>query len=187
MEPRRIAIGQIVAPRGIKGEVRVLPLTDFPDRFKTLRRAFLGAPWNSAVEVEGARFHQGMALVKIRGIDTRDEAEKLRDVYLEIEEADLVPLGKDEYYLFQIVGLRVFTEEGRALGEVVDVLRTGPNDVYVVRESQPADPGETPGAGHRPGTPGAREYLIPAVKEFITGVDLQGKKLVVRPIPGLLD
>ena len=167
MEAQRIAIGRIVVPQGIKGEVRVLPLTDFPERFSTLKRAFLAAPWDREVEVEGARFHRGMVLLKIRGVDTRNEAERLRKADLQVEEADLVPLGEDEYYVFQLVGLQVHTEDGQALGQVADVLRTGSSDVYVVR--------------------GEREYLIPAVKEFVVDIDLAGKRLVIRPIPGLLD
>lgn len=167
MQAERIAIGRIVAPQGIKGEVRVLPLTDFPERFLALKRAFLAAPWDREVEVEGVRFHKGMVLLKIRGVDTRNEAEELRNADLRVEAEDLVPLGEGQYYVFQIIGLEVFTEDGQALGRIADVLRTGSNDVYVVR--------------------GQREYLIPAVKEFVAGIDLRAKTIVIRPIPGLLD
>lgn len=169
----RVGIGEITAPQGVRGEVRVLPLTDFPDRFETLAEVWLGAPRQELVAIESVRPHKGFFLVKFRGIDDRDQAETLRGVRLEIEEEDLVPLKPGEYYVHQLQGCQVLTVEGRSLGTLVDVYRTGANDVWVVQGD--VSRGE------------AREVLIPALKDVVREVDLEARRLVIAPLPGLLD
>lgn len=169
----RAAIGEITAPQGVRGEVRVMLLTDFPDRFTSLREVWLGEPRNAKVAVESTRPHKGFILVKLRGVDDRSQAESLRGVRLEVEDQDLVPLKPGEYYVHQLQGCQVITTGGRSLGVLVDVKRTGANDVWVVQ-------GE-PQRGE------SAEVLIPALKDVVREVDLEARRLVVEPLPGLLD
>jgi 16S rRNA processing protein RimM len=166
-EPRRIAIAEVTAPQGLRGEVRAIPLTDFPERFLHLKQVLVdGRP----VAVESARFHKRFVLIKLAGCDNMSEAEKYRGKLLEVVRDELVPLPEGKYYFFQIIGLKVFTEEGEPVGEVTDVQRSGGQDLYVIR----------PVAGQG-------QHLIPAAKEIVRQIDLDTGKMVIRPIPGLLD
>lgn len=166
----------MVAPQGIRGEVRVYPDTDFPERFLERRRFFLsggeggGGGW---AEVEAMRFHRGLVLVKFAGCDTRDQAERLRGALLQVPVAELPPLPEGRYYHHEVVGLRVETPDGQVVGQVEEILSVGPHDVYVVRRRQ---------AGRRPA-----EHLIPAVRQVVREIDLAGGRMVIDPIPGLLE
>ncbi len=134
-----IAIGQIVAPHGIRGEVKVEPLTDFPERFKKGARVFLGQKVDAgevvATEIAAARPHQGRWLVLFGNTKDRNAAEALRDRYVLIPEADAMPLGEHENYAHDLIGLDVVTNDGVALGKLVEILFTPANDVYIVRGS----------------------------------------------------
>lgn len=166
----RLVIGEIVAAHGVRGEVRVRPLTDFPDRFAALRPVWLSPPGGPArqVALESARpLPRGLWLLRLQGVERREQAEALRGAALEVEDAEAVPLPDGSYYVHQIIGLPVFTADGRPVGEVKHVLRTGANDVYVVSN-------------------GRRQHLIPAVAEFVT-IALAEGRVVLRPIPGMLD
>ena len=165
-EPRYLVVGRIVAPWGVRGEVKVALETDFPERFKRLKRVYLGEKVTPFV-LEGSRLHKGNALLKLGGCDDRDAAEKLRGqlVHIPIEEA--MPLGEDEYYVYQIVDLDVWTAEGEYLGRISEVLFTGANDVYVVQGEK-------------------GEILIPAVEDVVLEVDLDGGRLTVELMEGLI-
>lgn len=162
----RLAIARIVAPQGILGEVRALCLTDFPERFAG-REVWLGHT-DQRVRIVAARPHKNVWLLRLEGIDDRNAAEKLRGTELYTDTDDLPPLGDDEYYIHELIGLPVQTEAGEPVGVVTDVLRPGANDVYVVAAED------------------GREHLIPAVRQFVE-VDLANRRMTVRPIPGLLD
>lgn len=161
-------MGWIAAAHGLGGEVRVVPLSDFPERFR--ERRFL---WVEGEEeprrVEAVRFHRGAVLVKLQGVEGRAQAEELRGRHLSVPVAELPPLPEGTFYYHQILGCEARTEDGRLLGRVADILRTGANDVYVVK---PAD--------------GSREYLVPAVASVVR-LDPDRGILVVKPLPGLLD
>jgi len=165
-EPRYLVVGKIVAPWGVRGEVKVAMETGFPERFKRLRRVYLGEKAISFV-LEGSRLHKGHALLKLRGCDDRDAAEKLSGQLVQIPIEEAMPLGEDEYYVYQIVGLDVWTTGGEHLGRVSEVLFTGANDVYVVQ-------------GER------GEILIPAVEDVVLEVDLSGSRLTVELMEGLI-
>jgi 16S rRNA processing protein RimM len=163
-----ITIGQVLAPWGIKGDVKVLPLTDFPQRFKTLKTVYIASPTSQAVwiaEIEAVRYHQRFVLLKLNQIDSRDEAEKLRNCLLQVDEPFPLPAG--HYYHFQIIGLRVFTELGEDLGEVKEVLTPGGNDVYVVENEK------------------GEEVLIPALKQVVQEIDLEQGIMRVKLLEGL--
>jgi 16S rRNA processing protein RimM len=164
-QPTHLVIGRIVAPHGLKGEVQAEVLTDFPDRFSGLKTVYLGEELQPTI-LESQRLHGRRILLKFAQYDDRDQADRLRGklIYVPIEEA--VPLGDDEYYLYEIVGLKVWTTEGEYLGRVEEVLHTGSNDVYVVR--------------------GAREEtLIPAISSVVLKVDVGKGRIDVRLAEGL--
>ena len=164
-----IAIGHIVTTRGIKGELKVLPLTDYPERFKGQQRVYLTKDDTVAtVEIENTRYHRGMAIVKFKGYDTIGESEKLKGMSLEVDEADAVKLPSGVYFIHDIVGLKVYSEEEEYLGEVVEVMTTAGNDVYVVE----GDRGE---------------ILIPAIHEVVLNMDVATGKMIVRPMEGLIE
>ncbi len=155
-----IAIGKIVAPHGVRGDVRVVPLTDFPDRFQTLKKVLLQGGRELAVET--VRYHKQFVILKFRGLDSRDAADTLRGKLLEVTRDNLVPLPEGHFYVFDIVGLKVYDEAGDYIGTVTDVLHTGSNDVYVAERE------------------GERPVLIPALKEVVKAIDVAGGKITVK-------
>ena len=163
--PSHLVIGRIVSPHGVRGELRVKVLTDFPDRFGRLETIYLGDEHTPAA-VEGQRVHGGNVLLKLAGVDRREEAEKLRDLLVHVPMDEAVPLKDDEYYVYEIVGLEVWTTEGEHLGRVVEVIETGSNDVYVIRD-------------------GAKEILIPALSHVVLDVDLKQGRIEVQMMRGL--
>jgi len=127
-QPEYLVIGQVLAPRGLKGEVRVAIITDFPDRFALLDHVYLG-PEHILFKLERFRRHKQWALLKFAGLDTRDSVEKLRGLSVEIPIAQAMPLGQDEYYEHQLIGLEVWSTDQRLLGRVTEIIFTGSNDV----------------------------------------------------------
>lgn len=170
-DSKMIAIGQITTAQGIQGEMRVIPLTDFPERFNRLTEVFIRLD-NELVrrQVESVRSHNQFILLKLREIDDRNQALQFRGALIQIPRSWLMPLPEGHYYLFQIVGLLVYTETGEYLGRVREVLRTGSNDVYQVLDEH----------NHR-------EFLVPALREVVAEINLEEQKIVIRPMPGLLD
>lgn len=164
-ELTHLQIGEIVAPRGVHGEVKVNIDTDDPERFYALDKVYLGDTL-TPFEVERARLFKGQALLQLKGIENRSQAEQLRNtpVYVSIEDA--LPLAKDQYYYHQIEGLPIFTTKGERLGYVAEIIRTGSNDVYVVRG-------------------GAKEILLPVIRGVIQKIDIQEGKIIVELPAGL--
>lgn len=153
--------------------MRVLPETDFPERFLQRQRLYLEGPEPRWAEVQGARFHKGFVLLKFAGCDDRNAAESLRNYLVQVPRGELPPLPPGEYYHDQLIGLEVVTTEGRVLGRLAEILSPGANDVFVVRSED---------KGRR-----SREWLIPAIREVVAQVDLSGGRIVIMPMPGLLD
>lgn len=158
--PDLITIGKIVAPHGVRGDVRILPLTDFPNRFHDLKEVFVDDV--GQLKLESARQHKNMILLKFTGFDSMNDSERLRGKLVKIGQQDLVKLPAGQYYIFDIIGLTVVTETGELLGTISDVLQPGSNDVYVVNQ------------------PGKKELLIPAIKEVVKEIDITGKRMVVK-------
>ena len=155
-----ITIGKIVAPHGVRGDVRILPLTDFPDRFQDLKAAFVDDV--GQLELESARQHNKMILLKFSTINSMNDAERLRGKLIKIGRQDLIKLPEDQYYIFDIIGLTVVTEDGAELGRITDVLQPGSNDVYVIEQQ------------------GKQDLLIPAIKDVVKKIDIAGKQMVVK-------
>lgn len=166
----RVEIGKIVAAHGIKGEVRVLPWSDSPDRFSLLNQVFLcKGEVVRPVHITSARPHKNVVVLGLQEVTSVDEAELLKDWTIEIEHEDLLPLTEGRYYIFQLIGLKVKKVDGTPIGVLTDVLQTGANDVYVVRG------------------PEGRELMIPALKSVVKKVDINNQELLVEPLPGLFD
>lgn len=158
-EPRTgfVAVGRIVGVRGVRGEVVVEVLTDFPERFRPGSRLWLdGAP----VDVESSAARRGQLAVKLGGVDSRQQAEALRGRILEVPESALHPLQPGTYYQFQLIGMEVVDPQGRRLGVLSEVLETGSNDVYVVK-------------GER------GEVLVPALEDVVLDVDVSSRRMIV--------
>jgi 16S rRNA processing protein RimM len=163
LDPRTaVTVGRIVAAHGVRGEVKVEPLSDFPERFAAGSVLWLdGTPRT----VERGRFQQRTVILKLEGVDTRNDAEALAGKTLLVPEAAEIA-DEGVYYLHDVIGARVQTTAGEALGELADVFSTGSNDVYVVR--------------------GARgELLLPALDDVVLEVDLPGRRIVVEVPDGL--
>lgn len=163
-----IAIGQITSPFGIKGEVKVYPLTDFPERFKTTDSVFVcKEDFCQVYRIENVRFHKNMVVLQFAECSTRQDAEALRNAYLKVERHNLVELPPGHYYVHEIIGLKVQDAAGCFLGTVRDVLRTGSNDVYVVRR------------------PEGEDILVPAIKEIVKEIDLDAGQMIIERREGL--
>ncbi|MDQ7840109.1 MAG: ribosome maturation factor RimM [bacterium] len=162
-----VTVGRVVRPHGLRGEVRVRLETDFPQRFERLREVYLiRAGRVEVAEITGRRpFKEGL-LLTIHGIGDLEAAEGLRGAEIAVPRDAVVPLEEGAFYVFEIVGLRVRTEEGRMLGTVAEVIRAPANDVYVVR-------GE------------AGEILLPATREVVRRIDPASGEMVVALLPGL--
>ncbi len=166
--PALVVVGRVVKPHGVRGELRVQPDTDFPERLGTLQQAVLVRDEESTpVRIEAVRTAGQAWLVKIAGIDTPEEAGRWRGAHLAVPEELAAPLPEGRHYIFDVLGLLVETEDGRQIGTVDEVIRTPGNDVFVVR--------------------GAREILIPAISSVVLRVDMETRRLVIRPIPGMLE
>lgn len=163
-----IAIGQITSPCGVRGEVRVYPLTDFPERFETTDSVFVCKEMICQLyRIKKVRFLKGMVVIQFAECSTRQDAEALRNAYLKVEQQRLVKLPPGHYYVHEIIGLRVQDITGCFLGIVRDVLRTGSNDVYVVQRSEGED------------------ILVPAIKEIVKDIDLKVGQILIERREGL--
>jgi 16S rRNA processing protein RimM len=171
-EPQYLLIGEVLRPHGVRGELRMRLLTDYPERIAELQHVYLGtAPDAKRVEqyrVEHIRMHKTYGLLKLHEIPDRNAAEPLRGLFVMVSMEDAVPLEDDEIYLYQLIGMAVHTEGGQHLGELTDVLETGANDVYIVH-------GEAYG-----------EILIPITDETLISTDLETRVITVNPPEGLL-
>ncbi len=162
-------IGKVVASFGVRGELKVRLLTDIPNRFTELEAIYAG-PNHIRYRIAAARPYKGdMIILKLEGVEDANAAESLRNADLMIPVSELAKLPPDSYYRHDILGLQVATLGGDVLGNIVDILLTGGNDVYAVK------------------TPAGSEILIPAIKEVIKRVDLTNRIMYIDPIRGLLD
>ena len=155
----RIVIGRVGAAHGIRGELRIIPLTDFPERFMSLREVMVG---DELLHIESVKPQGKNFLMRFREYAVREDAQKLTGRLLTVARAEAAPLDEGEYYVFDIVGLTVYDEEDNELGTVENVLRTGSNDVYAVRSED------------------GREILIPALRKVVRTIDVPNGRMTVR-------
>jgi len=161
-------IGKILKPQGIKGEVKVEIITSFPEHFEELAEVYLDDSANSAIEIEKSRFAKSFVYIKFKNIQSRNDAETLKNKYLYIHESDLYPLEDDEFYHHQIIGLKVFSEEDRYIGKIIDVETYPENDMLIIKSED------------------KEIHLVPVVKEIIKNVDIESQKVTIKLLDGLL-
>ncbi|MEM8856784.1 MAG: ribosome maturation factor RimM [Chloroflexota bacterium] len=170
-QPAFLIIGEITKPHGVRGEVRVEVLTENPERYKELEEVYIAKNERQTpqpIKLETVRFHQGKALVKLEGYNYRDEVEKLRKWLIFIPADQAIPLEDGEFFYYQLIGMQVVSDEQERLGQVVDIIQTGANDVFVVAH------------------PEKGEILIPDTEEVVTDIDGDARLITVHIIPGLL-
>jgi len=144
-----------------------VPHTDVPERFTWLDEIYVGEVDPQPVPVEQVRLHKNWVLLKLVGYDDRNAVESLRGQLLQVREDQAIPLEEGEYYLFQLIGLRVISDEGEYLGELIRVIETGANNVFVIQNAR-------------------GEILIPDTAEVVRDIDFDKRQIVVHLLPGLL-
>lgn len=170
MKQEYFEIGQIVNHFGIKGMLKVNPFTDDVSKFETLDCILLEKD-NKLIEVqiEEVKYSKNQVLLKIKGIDSIEEAEKYRNCYLKIARKDAKKLPKNTYFIADLIGITVYTEEGTLLGKVDDIYNSGASDIYVVKDEETG-----------------KQILLPAIKEVIKEIDIGQEKMTVHLIKGLI-
>ncbi len=163
-------VGIISSTHGVRGEVKVFPTTDDMRRFKKLKEVFVDTGKEQILlQIEGVKFFKQFAILKFKGYDNIDDILKYKGKSLLVTRENAVKLSKDEYFIADLIGLKVTNEDGSFTGILEDVTQTGANDVYVIHTS------------------GGKEVLIPAIKECILHVDVEGGEMKVHLLDGLLD
>ncbi len=163
-------VGAIVSTHGIKGEVKVFPTTDDPEKFRRLKKVIVKTDKEEReLEIFSARFFKNMVIVQFKEWDSINEAEKYKGATLWITRQEAVPLEENEYYQADLIGLQVIEESGEILGALTEIFSTGANDVYEVTLED------------------GRKALLPAIKDCIKDVNLKDGKMTVRLLDGLLD
>lgn len=165
-----LEIGQIVNTFGIKGQVKIVPFTDDITRFDELKEIYVEKKNELKLfQIEQVNYKKNMVILKLKGIETVEEAEKLRNCYLKIDRKDAKELPKDTYFIVDLLGLEVYTDEGKLLGKVDDIYNAGSSDIYVVKDEL------------------GKQILLPAIKDVLKEVDLENQKIIVHLIKGLVD
>lgn len=164
-----LEIGQIVNTFGIKGMVKVKPFTDDIRRFDELKTVYVEKNNNQTeYEIEKVKYHKDMVLIKFKGIDKVEQAEMLRNSYLTVSRDSVEKLEEGRYYIVDLLGLEVYTDEQILLGTLEDIFNTGSNDIYVVKDKQ------------------GKQILLPAIQDVIKQIDIENKKIIVHLLPGLI-
>lgn len=161
-------IGQIVNTYGIKGFLKVVPYTDDIKRFEKLKSVYIEQK-NKKEEafIEEVKYSKNLVLLKIKGIDTIEQAEKYKNSIIKIDRKNAVELPENSYFIADLIGLDVYTVDGENLGKLEDIFRTGSNDVYVVKNEL------------------GKQILLPAIESVIKQIDLDGSKIIVNLLEGL--
>lgn len=167
---KQLQAGVISSTHGIRGEVKVYPTTDDPQRFKTLKKVYLDTGKEQIpLEIQQVKFFKQFVILKFKGYDSINDIEKYKGKSLLVDREDAVPLQEDEYYIGDLLGMDVYTEEdGVHFGVLRDVLETGANDVYIIDSDRYG------------------EVLLPAIRPCIRKVDVKKKELYIHLMEGLL-
>lgn len=162
-------VGKIISSHGIKGEVKVYPLTDDLHRFSDLKTAYIGDK-KIKVHVEAVRYHKNLGIIKFHGFDDINQILAFKDDYIYISDEDRVVLPENHFFIYDLLNCKVYDTSWNFIGLLVDVMQGASNDVYVVKDTEKG-----------------KEYLIPAVKEFIVDVNVEEKKIIIDPIEGMIE
>lgn len=160
-----LAVGQIINTHGIKGELKVFPLTDDMRRFRRLKYVLID---DKEVLVSWCKLQNDRVILKLEGIDSIEQGERLKTKYLYVRREDAVKLPSDTYFIADLIGCKVYDTENSYIGEIYQVIKTGSNDVYWIKD-------------------GKKEVLVPAMKEFVTDINIQEEKVIIRPVGEWMD
>ena len=164
-----LEIGQIVNTFGIKGMVKVKPFTDNIERFSNLEKIYIkNKSGQTEYKIQEVKYHKNMVLIKFEGIENPEQADLLRNSYLIVDRETEEPLEPGRYYIVDMIGLDVFTDENEYLGKLEDIYNTGSSDIYVVKNEL------------------GKQVLLPAIEDVIKNIDMDNKKVIVHLIPGLV-
>ena len=164
-----LEIGQIVNTFGIKGMVKVKPFTDNIERFSNLEKIYIkNKSGQTEYKIQEVKYHKNMVLVKFEGIENPEQADLLRNSYLIVDRETEESLEPGRYYIVDMIGLDVFTDDNEYLGKLEDIYNTGSNDIYVVKNEL------------------GKQVLLPAIEDVIKSIDMDNKKVIVHLIPGLV-
>lgn len=163
-----LQVGVITTTHGVRGEVKVFPTTDDPERYRDLKKVIMDTGKEKReVTITSVRFFKNLVIVKFEGINDMTEAEKYKKATLWINREDAVELGENEYFIADLIGLRAVSDEDEELGFIADVLQTGANDVYIIQKE------------------GKSDLLVPAIKECVKDVNLDTGMITLHLLPGL--
>ena len=160
-----IEIGKIVNTYGIKGQLKIVPYTDNIKRFEKLKKIYIN---EKEYLIENVKYIKNIVILKLQGINTIEQAEEYRNLYMYIDRKDAIKLPKDTYFIRDLIGIEVYTNDGEKLGIIDDIFKTGSNDVYFVRNSL------------------GKQIVLPAISSVIEKIDLENKKVTVNLIKGLI-
>ena len=164
-----LQVGVITQTHGVRGEVKVFPTTDDAARFKNLKHVMLDTGKETLpLEIESVKFFKQFVILKFKGFDNINDIERYKRCPLLVERENAVPLEEGEYFIADMIGMKVITDEGENFGILKDVMETGANDVYVI---------EHPSEG---------EVLVPAIKECILDVDIENRQMKIHVMNGLI-
>lgn len=165
-----LQIGKIVNVHGVRGEIKIIPLTDDHHRYDKLEWVFVDKEGSlKKYNIESVKYTKALVILKLSGIDTVDAAEALRDCFILVDRANAVKLPEDTFFICDLIGCNVYNENGNALGQLADVLKTGSNDVYVIEAES------------------GKQLLLPALKSVVREVSLENKRIDVIVPKGLSD
>lgn len=162
-----LEIGQIVNTFGIKGMVKIKPFTDDIKRFDKLKTIYVGKT-KIEYEIQEVKYHKEMVLLKLKGIDTVEQADTLRNSYITVPRELVDELEEGRYYIVDLLGSNVYTDKEEHLGILEDIFNTGSNDIYVVKDQK------------------GKQILLPAINDVIKNIDVKNKKIIVHLLPGLI-
>ena len=163
-----LQVGVITTTHGVRGEVKVFPTTDDPARFKKLKDVILdNGKAKKDLEIENVKFFKNMVILKFKGLDNINDVERFRQAKLLVTRENAVELEEDEYFIADLIGINVTSDEGEELGTIKDVLQTGANDVYVIANENTPD------------------LLVPAIHDCVLAVDIEAQTMTVHLLEGL--
>lgn len=166
---KQLQVGVIASTHGIRGEVKVFPTTNDANRFRQLNKVYLDTGREQIrLEIENVKFFKQFAILKFKGIDNINDVEKYRGRSLLIDREDAIELEDDEYYIADMLGMEVYTEDGKLFGSLKDVMETGANDVYIIESEEHG------------------EVLVPAIKDCILEVDIRENRMKIHLMEGLV-
>lgn len=160
----KFEVGKIVNTFGIKGEVKIVPYTDNIQQFKKVKNIYVN---DIKMEIESTKYQKNVIILKLKGIDDMTSAENLRGSIIKVDRSNK-KLPEGTYYIVDLIGSEVYTDEGKLLGILKDIYNTGANDIYTVKTDE------------------GKEILLPSIKEVIKDIDLENKKITVHILKGLI-